>query len=423
MSTLQRAIPTPAARRLSLAGSRPVTLALCLASNAFAGMISTLMAAYLPDAVRELAGSADAAVVAHVGSYVGALFLVGWAAGGMTFGWLADRFGRARTFTAAFFLFSSASVAAATSPSWELLVAYRLLTGVGIGGTMVVSAILVAEAWEGKSRAIALGFLSVTFPVGIISAGLVSYSVGDWRTGFLVGLVPLVLALAASAVVRDSSAWLAVQERRPGATPRAPFATLVSPAHRPSFVVGATIFGCMIVGLWATFSWLPAWAQGLIGTDAGGQQQRGLLMMLLGGGGIIGGAFSGFLANALGRRRTMLIAFGGAFAASMLLFLTNDAFTPVVFAETALLALFFGISQGTLTAYIPELFPTGIRATATGLCFNLGRAATAVAVFFVGVLVPVLGGYGSALSVFSIMYLVGFGATLLGRETSTASQP
>jgi MFS family permease len=218
-----------------------------------------------------------------------------------------------------------------------------------------------------------------------------------------------VLALISAAVVRDP-----VQPR--GRDPSS-FAALVSPAHRRDLLAGAAIFGTMSVGIWATFSWLPAWAEDLIGTAVGGQQQRGILMMVLGCGGIVGGAFSGLLSNMIGRRGTLLVGFAGAFSASMLLFRTNVDFTPVVFVETALLAVFFGISQGALTIYIPELFPTRIRATATGVCFNVGRIVTALAVFFVGVLVPVLGGYGSAISVFSTIYLVGFAATLLGHET------
>src|SRR5690606_20760409 len=106
--------------------------------------------------------------------------------------------------------------------------------------------------------------------------------------------------------------------------------------------------------------------QSLIGLEEEGQQQRGLLMMLLGGGGILGGIVGGFLANGLGRKRSLLISFAGAFVASFLLLKTNDTFTSIIYAETAFLALFFGISQGILTAYVPELFPKTVRSTATG---------------------------------------------------------
>ncbi|MDB4882751.1 MAG: transporter [Gemmatimonadetes bacterium] len=402
--------------------ARALTLAICLLSNVFAGMLATLMSAYLPDSVRDLTGTADAVTMGHVGSYVGSLFLIGWALGGVGFGWAADRFGRAHTFTAAVLLFAVATLAASRSVTWPMLVVCRMATGIGIGGTMVVSAILVAEDWHERARAIAMGFLGVSFPIGIISAGAVSYRVAGWRTGFLAGLLPLALGLIAMLVVRDSAHWLTdhLERRRTGGD--SPFRSLVSPDNRRNFLLGATIFGTMSVGLWATFSWLPAWAQDLVGTAEGGQRQRGMLMMVLGSGGIVGGALSGFLANALGRRNTLLVSFAGSFLASALLLLGNSTITPLVFAETAFLAVFFGISQGTLGVYIPELFPIGVRATGTGVCFNVGRVVTALAVFFIGVLVPVLGGYGNAISAFSVMYLFGLLAIWFGRETRGVSQ-
>lgn len=403
-------------------GHGALTLALCLLSNVFAGMLATLMAAYLPDSVRDLTGTVDAATVGHVGSYVGSLFLVGWALGGVGFGWAADRFGRAHMFTAAVVLFAVATLAASQSGTWPMLVACRLLTGVGIGGTMVVSAILVAEAWRERGRAIAMGFLGVAFPIGIILAGAVSYQVPEWRSGFLAGTLPLTLGIISAFVVRDSAHWIADHGERRRTSTDSPFRRLLSPANRRNLVLGATIFGTMSVGLWATFSWLPAWAQDLVGSGEGGQRQRGMLMMVLGSGGILGGALSGFLANAMGRRNTLLLSFAGSFLASALLLLTNTTISPIVFAETAFLAVFFGVSQGALGAYIPELFPIDVRATATGVCFNVGRVVTALAVFFIGVLVPLLGGYGNAISVFSVMYLFGLVAVLYGRETRGVSE-
>jgi MFS family permease len=415
-------IALPETLALTRSRTRRLTLALCLLSNVFAGMLSTLMAAYLPDSVRDLTGATDAATVGHVGAYVGSLFLAGWTVGGVGFGWAADRFGRAHMFTVSLLLFGGATLAASQSASWPMLVACRLVTGIGIGGTMVVSAVLVAEGWHERARAIAMGFLGVAFPIGIIAAGAVSYRVAGWRSGFLTAFLPLLLGLASALVVRDSAHWIADRADRRRRGVDSPFRALVSPANRRNFVLGVTIFGTMLVGLWAAFSWLPAWAQDLVGTAEGGQRQRGMLMMVLGGGGIVGGALSGFLANAIGRRGTLLLSFAGAFVASALLFLTNATMSPLVFAETALLAVFFGISQGALGAYIPELFPIDVRATATGLCFNLGRVVTALAVFFIGVFVPLLGGYANAITAFSVMYLFGLYAIWSGRETRGVSE-
>ena len=396
-----------------------VVLILGFASNVLAAMVSTLMSSYLPDTVHDLLGTTDAAQVSHVGSYVGSLFLVGWAVGGVALGWIGDRLGRVRGLTASVGIYAVATLAAAAAPDWQLLTACRFLTGIGVGATLVLSAVVVAEAWGARTRAIALGLVAIGYPIGIVSAGAISYFVRSWRAGFLSGVLPLVLAVLCVALLRESETWHSHRRSRPARVAGTELLELVAPGHLRGFLVGSTIFGTMLVGLWATFSWLPTWAQSLVGTQ-GGQQQRGLVMMLLGMGGILGGAVSGLLGNAFGRKGSLLICFAGSFLASFLLLETNTHFSPAIYAETAFLALFFGISQGILTAYIPELFPTAIRSTATGVCFNAGRLVTAAAVFFVGVLVPVLGGYGNAVFAFSATYVLGFLATLLGRETRGA---
>jgi MFS family permease len=131
-------------------------------------------------------------------------------------------------------------------------------------------------------------------------------------------------------------------------------------------------------------------------------------MMLLGIGGLSGGFFSGWVSNALGTRKAMLLCFAGCFILSTLLFKGNTTFSYITLIETAALAFMFGISQGLLAVYIPLLFPISIRATATGFCFNVCRFITAAAVFFVGTLVTTLHGYGNSLFAFSFVFLAGF---------------
>ena len=170
----------------------------------------------------------------------------------------------------------------------------------------------------------------------------------------------------------------------------------------------------MLIGLWAIFSWMPTWIQSLIATDA--PKQRGLSMMFLGMGGLTGGFFSGVLVNLIGLRKSMLLCFAVCVVMSFVLFKTNAKFSPAIYAEIALMALFFGASQGVLSAYIPQLFHTGIRATATGFCFNVGRLFTATAVLFIGVLVSSLGGYGNAIFLFSLVFVVGFVVVLFVKD-------
>jgi MFS family permease len=131
---------------------------------------------------------------------------------------------------------------------------------------------------------------------------------------------------------------------------------------------------------------------------------------------LTGGFLSGWLTNAIGARRSMLICFSVCSVLSFVLFKTNSSFSNVIYVEIAVMALFFGVSQGVLSVYIPNLFPVNIRGTATGFCFNTGRLVTAVAVLFVGVLVSALGGYGNSLFIFSLVFVIGFVTTLVSKN-------
>jgi sugar phosphate permease len=171
----------------------------------------------------------------------------------------------------------------------------------------------------------------------------------------------------------------------------------------------------MLIGLWAIFSWLPTWIQSLI-TTGDAQKARGLSMMMLGMGGLTGGFLSGWLTNAIGPRKSMLLCFSVCTVLSFVLFKTNTSFSAIIYVEIVILALFFGASQGVLSVYIPNLFPVAIRGTATGFCFNIGRLFTATAVLFVGVLVAELGGYGNSLFIFSLVFVIGFAVTLFSKH-------
>jgi MFS family permease len=162
----------------------------------------------------------------------------------------------------------------------------------------------------------------------------------------------------------------------------------------------------MLIGLWGMFSWIPTWVQSLLVAD--GRSERGFAMMLLGIGGLGGGFISGWVSDMLGVRKAMLLCFAGCIAMCAVLFGTNSTFSNVIYIELALLAIFFGISQGLLSIYIPQLFSLHFRGTYTGICFNVGRILTAAAVFFVGVLVTTLGGYSNTLLTFTGIFIAGF---------------
>jgi predicted MFS family arabinose efflux permease len=254
-----------------------------------------------------------------------------------------------------------------------------------------------------------MGIDSIGFPVGIFSSGLITYLVADWRGAFLAGLLPLSLALISIRVLKESESWkIAKADSKVNKTS-------YTRSDKNNLLTGAVIFSSMLIGLWGMFSWIPTWVQSLL-NGADGQTERGMAMMLLGAGGLTGGFISGWVSNSLGVRKAMLLCFSGCIVMSFLLFGMNASFSPIIYAELALLSLFFGISQGLLSIYVPQLFPFHIRGTATGFCFNIGRFVTAGAVFFVGVLVTSLGGYGNTLLTFAGIFVAGFAAVYLTKE-------
>ncbi|MEI9922021.1 MAG: MFS transporter [Bacteroidota bacterium] len=220
----------------------------------------------------------------------------------------------------------------------------------------------------------------------------------DWRHAFYIGILPLLLGVLALFILSESGSW---KETKASNTPTR------SPEFFPSLVKGSAIFGSMLIGLWGIFSWVASWVQDFfpVGEVNG---RDGIAMMLLGAGGITGGFISGWISDSLGVRRSMMICFSGCLVMSFLLFGMNSTFSNIIFAELALLALFFGISQGLLSIYIPQLFPYQIRGTYTGICFNVGRIVTTFAVFFVAVIKDAAGSYSNALLLFSGIFIIGF---------------
>jgi len=390
---------------------------ICFVSSAFGGAVSTLMSVYLPVVVKEMQGNKSPEQLNYLSGIINSLFIFGWAIGGFFWGLISDKIGRKKALILAVASYGIFTILTGFMTNWYGIMACRFLSGFGVGGDLVIAFTLISEVWPQKSKAVYTGILSISFPVGIFSAGAINYFVTSWRQGFFIGAVPILLALLAYFFIGESDLWKqyrADKSSKPVATDQ-----LFSAQNRKAMLIGSLIFGTMLIGLWAIFSWMPTWIQSLITGDA--HKERGLSMMCLGMGGLTGGFFSGWLVNLMGLRRSLIASFAVCTVMAFVLFKTNPAFSPVIYAEIALLALFFGASQGILSVYIPQLFPTGVRASATGFCFNAGRLFTAAAVLFVGVLVITLGGYGNALFIFSLVFLLGLLIVLFARNIQPAN--
>ncbi len=372
----------------------------CFLGNVLAGMASTLMSVYLPVVVTEFTGKTDEASLSEISAYINVLYFVGWAVGGFVWGYVGDKIGRARSLALAVSMYGLFTFLMGLAPSWEMIMLFQFFCGFGVGGVLVVNTTLLSEVWPVKTRSIFIGILNVGFPIGIFSSGAVNMLASGWRQGFMVGIVPLALGIFSFWIFQESELWKAT--RHDNEKTKQSLAE-----HKVDLFYGSVIFGSMLIGLWAIFSWMPTWVHSLL-TSSDGQQERGLSMMLLGAGGLGGCFVSGWITNKFGIHRTMQICFAACFILSAALFKFTSAFSLLTLVGIGMLSFSFGISQGALGVYIPLLFPVAIRATATGFCFNIGRFFTAAAVFFVGYLVTTLGGYGNSLFTFSFVFVIGY---------------
>jgi len=392
---------------------------ICFIGSVFAGAVSALMAVYLPAVIQELHNNQSGMPANEISAYVNALFIFGWATGGFLWGLICDAIGRKAALLLAISNYGIFTILTGLSQNWTEIMICRYLSGFDIGGVLVVSFTLISEVWPARGRAVITGVLSIAFPVGIFSAGMINFFVPSWRMGFFTGAIPLLIAVPGFWCINESGLWQAerVEKRRSGGL----FRSLFSAANSRALITGSVIFGAMLIGLWAVFSWLPTWIQSLTVPGAN-NKAGGISLMFLGMGGLSGGFFSGWMVNIIGLRRSLITCFAVSFLLSFILFKTNSSFSRLIYDETAVLALFFGASQGILSIYIPLLFPPGIRASATGVCFNTGRLFTAAAVFFIGSLVIVLGGYGNSLFIFSFVFLIGLLVVVLIKNINPINQ-
>jgi MFS family permease len=398
----------PASTKRNLA----IAFIICYISIMFSGISSMLMSVYLPVAVKGLLGNVTDDRMNYISAYINSIFIFGSMFGGFAWGFICDKIGRSKAVIFSTALYALFTLLTSFSSSWLLVGFYRFATGFGVGGVIVTTNILIAELWSEKNRAVALGIVSAAMPVGFIVAGALNNLIPEWRNAFLTGIIPLITAIIAMFVLAEPEGWKQVNQ----STDKKVSKQIFSIDYRENLVSGSIVFGAMLIGLWAVFSWAPTWVQSITTDATKTDELRGITMMILALSGLVGSIVSGWIVNTIGMRKTMVLCFIACFIMTAVVFKLNRSITNTTFIEMGLLAFFFGISQGALSVYIPSLFPTKVRASATGFCFNIGRLFTATVVFFIGALVTFLGGYGNAVFIFSFIFLVGLITTFFSKE-------
>ncbi len=337
------------------------------------------------------------------GTYATSIFLIGWATGGLLFGMLGDRIGRAKTMMITILIYSLCTGLSAMARSFWDFAFYRFITGFGVGGEFAVGVALVAEVMPDRARPGALGLLQAFSAVGNVSAALIglwmsklemtgAISRGNsWRWMFVIGAVPALLALIVRARLKEPERWLAMKasgelSRRSAFTYGELFRT---PRWRRHALLGMLLVCAGVIGLWGIGFFTPELirtvlaksfaAEGLPGDRISPLVDKwaswGLLMLQV-------GAFFGMMtftaiAQRIGRKKAFALAFILALAATASAFHFFET-RGQIFWLIPLMG-FFQLSLFAIYAiYLPELFPTHLRSTGTSFCYNVGRFAAAV---------------------------------------------
>ncbi len=379
-----------------------------------------LYAIVLFPAMSELLGTTESTQIGWYGGTVLSIFMMGWALGGLVFGPIADRYGRAKTMALTILIYASFTGLSGLAQTWEQLALYRFMTGLGIGGEWAAGAALIAESWPEKSRAKAAGIMQASGGVGFFLASLLYLLIGPygWRWVFFMGILPAIVAFYIRRSLEEPERWTRVT------APRNPFPALFTKPIRRDVLVGICLAVVATFGYQGAIQWVPTWISALL--HAQGTQsiipQVSLITVVLNGGGIIGCLCFPFMADRWGRKRALIFYFAGACLFVPATFLYVESFAQAVIISPVLGFFAAGVFAG-FAIYFPELFPTAIRATAQGFCFNFARFFSAGAPFVAGALVASHGSFARAIAAIGTIYLLGLVVLIFARETKGQGLP
>jgi MFS family permease len=337
---------------------------------------------------------------------LGSATLVASAAGGLAFGVVADRYGRTRALVLSILVYSVFTAACGFAQTVAQLAVFRVFLGLGMGGEWASGAALVSETWPAEHRGKALGFMQSAWAVGYGAAALVVATVmpvWGWRAVFFAGVAPALFTIWIQRSVEEPAVWR--ERATTGSAPRGRLSEVFGRDLRAITIAVTLMNACTMFAWWGFNQWIPAYlslpaAEGGIGLST--RSMSGFIMAMQVGM-WFGYVTFGFVSDAVGRRRayvTYLIA------AAVLMLGYGVAAQPLALLLLGPVVAFFATGYFTgFGAVTAELYPTGIRATAQGFTYNIGRIASAFAPWAVGRLAETRG-FGVAFSLSAIAFLL-----------------
>jgi MFS family permease len=359
-----------------------------------------------------------------------AIFMVGWASGGLFFGIMGDRWGRAKTMMLTILVYSGfTGLSALSRNQWDFML-YRFLTGLGVGGEFAAGVTLVAEVMPVRARAHALGLLQAFSAIGNVIGSAISFIVLPlgWRWMFTVGILPALLVAAVFRKMKEPEAWQHVRDSVAAGGDRKQLGSLGDlwghPRWRKNTIIGLLLAISGVVGLWGIGFWSPELIREALKdlplATRNWYVSLGTLLQDL-------GAFLGIytftvVTAKIGRRPAFVISFLLGLAATVttfaLLHRASDVLWMIPMMGFCTLLVFGGYS-----IYFPELYPTRLRSSGVGFCYNVGRIIAALGPFTLGGLTVFFKNAGfqtpfraAAISLASI-YVLGTVTVLFAPET------
>ncbi|MEN4399453.1 MFS transporter [Mycolicibacterium senegalense] len=407
--------------------------------DGFAGSLYVLV---LGPAMNELLPNSgigtEGAAIGFYGGLTVALFLTGWATGGILFGMLADYFGRTRVLSVGILTYAVFSALAVFAETWWQLGILRFIAGLGSGVEAPVGAALIAESWRNRFRARAGGVMMAGYAAGFFMAAAAYALLGDhgWRAMMLLaGLPALVVWFIRRYVPEPPEIGAHLQARRERKAlgrnhdhDRFVLRRLFTPPLLHPMLVCTALATGALISFWSVSTWYPQIIREMTMADGLGRavadHRVAMAAMLFNAGGIIGYAAWGFVADAIGRKKAFLISFVVSAVAIAWAFPIDRTYTEMLLSMPLLGFGLFGALSGTFI-YGPELFPPSVRATALAICNSVGRYVTALGPFTAGVIAASWfgGNLGIATASVSAIGLIAVVGLAFARETRGAPMP
>ncbi|MSU62076.1 MAG: MFS transporter [Pedosphaera sp.] len=365
----------------------------------------TIIAAPFVAQLLHVASAADP-LVKEKSSWIQAAFLIGWALGGGFFGRIGDRLGRSRALSLTILTYAVFTGLSFLAQTWWQLLIFRFLAALGIGGEWAVGSSLLSETWPKRWRPWIAAVLQTGVNVGVLLACLTTYWLAAYpqRYVFLVGILPALLVFWIRRSVPETEEWHAAKANAQGSEPG--IADLFRGQIRRTTILTIMVCASSLTAWWAFMFWNQQHLRNLPELASWPVKEREQLIskafFIVISSSILGNFLAAGLARAAGYRKSISLMCLGFFLAMFGAYCVPRGHESLLL-WTSLVGFFSGVF-GLFTMYLPPLFPTLLRTTGAGFCYNIGRVAAAFGTVFFGLFARV-GDFRTALWYVSFLFL------------------